>query len=162
MVEYPALYTETLPELVLPKGAISMPIISPIPGLIRWCVLAPISEILTAQQQTEYSKLHLAILKCLMQESSKSTNDLKPASSINPIALGVTIFALKFRATEIAKLEDRDAETKMQLSLDRLGQCIQIALHSGSLTGNVSQMMSRLKTLPGNGLLNIVIKSFCR
>ncbi|XP_037043002.1 uncharacterized protein C7orf26 homolog [Bradysia coprophila] len=142
MLDYPTLCTDAQPQLALPQGAISMPIVSPLPGLIRWCVLAPISNAST--DGSAYSKLHLAILKSLMQES-KSVNDLPPASAINSVALGVVIFALKFRATEIGKTGDIDTDEKMQLSLERLAQCIQIALQSRSLTGNVSQMISKLK-----------------
>lgn len=93
-----------------------------------------------------------------MQES-KSTSDIPPATSINPITLGVVIFALKYRASEIAKDGNPDTDEKMQVSLERLGQCIQIALNSRSLSGNVSQMILRLKALPQNKFLNIVIKS---
>lgn len=156
MQDYPTLCTDAQPQLELPIGAISMPIVNPLPGLIRWCVLAPISNV--PSDGTAYSKLHLSILKSLMQES-KSVNDLPVTSAMNSIALGVVIFALKFRATEIAKTGDPDTDEKMQLSLERLAQCIQIALQSRSLSGNISQLMSRLKTLPQNNLLNIVIKS---
>lgn len=157
MLDYPTLCTEAQPQLVLPQGAISMPIVNPLPGLIRWCVLAPISNVST--DGSAYSKLHLAILKSLMLES-KQINDVPPATAaINSIALGVVIFALKFRATEIGKVGDPDTDEKMQLSLERLAQCIQIALQSRSLSGNISQMISRLKALPQNNLLNIVIKS---
>lgn len=157
MLDYPTLCTDAQPQLVLPQGAISMPIVNPLPGLIRWCVLAPISTIPT--DVPAFSKLHLAILKSLMQVESKSVNDVPPASAINSIALGVVIFALRFRATEIAKIGNPDTDEKFQLSLERLAQCIQIALQSRSLSGNVPQMISKLKTLPKNNLLDIVIKS---
>ncbi len=151
MMDYPTLCTEAQPQLVLPQGAISMPQLSPLPGLIRWCVLAPISNVST--DGAAYSRLHLAILKSLNQT-------LPPASAINSLALGVVIFALKFRATEVGKTVDPiAADEKLQLSLERLAQCIQIALHSRSLSGNVSQLISRLKALPQNHLLEIVIKS---
>lgn len=94
-----------------------------------------------------------------MQAESKSVNDVPPASAINSIALGVVIYALKFRATEIAKIGNPETDDKFQLSLERFAQCIQIALQSRSLSGNVPQMISKLKTLPKNNLLDIVIKS---
>lgn len=119
-------------------------------------MLAPISNHVT--DGSAYSKLHLAILKCLMQES-KSISDLPPATAINSVSLGVVIFALKYKASEIAKDGNPDTDDKMQLSLERLAQCIQIALQSRSLTGNVSQLVFRLKTLPQNNLMDIVIKT---
>lgn len=133
-----------------------MPIVNPLPGLIRWCVFAPISP--NISDGFAFSKLHLAILKSLMQQS-KPTNDVPQVAAMNSIAMGVVIFALKFRAAEIAKYADPNTDEKMQLSLERLAQCIQIALQSHSLSGNVSQMISRLKTLPKNTLLSMIIKS---
>lgn len=160
MLDFPTLCTDAQPPLVLPQGGISMPQLNPLPGLIRWCVLAPISNYNGVPTDGPiYSKLHLAILKSLMQVESKSVNDLPPASAINSVTLGVVIFALKFRATEITKSGNSDADEKLQLSLERFAQCIQIGLQSRSLSGNVSQMISSLKTLPQNNLMNIIIKS---
>lgn len=152
---------------MLPQGTISMPIVNPLPGLVRWCVLAPISTIPTNSDKVAYSKLHLAILQILMHDKSESVNDLPPASTINSISLGVIIYALKFKAMEISKVVGSrgsqvgqpDTDEQMQLSLDRLAQCIQIAIHSRSMSSNVFQIFSRLKTLPKNKLLDIVIKT---
>lgn len=60
----PALCLAIQPPLALPPGAISMPVLTPMAGLIRWCVFAPL--FLTNESST-YSKLHLAILQSLLQ-----------------------------------------------------------------------------------------------
>lgn len=60
----PILCLASQPPLSLPAGAISMPVMTPLAGLIRWCVLAPL--VLT---KNAYSKLHLALLESLNQVS---------------------------------------------------------------------------------------------
>lgn len=62
------------PPLALPSGAISMPLIPPTVGLIRWCVLAPLFQD-TSNTAASYNKLHLAILQSLLQVSSRKTQN---------------------------------------------------------------------------------------
>lgn len=59
----PQLCHATQPPLALPPGAISMPLLTPLAGLIRWVTLAPIYLATNAEH---YSKLHLAILQSLV------------------------------------------------------------------------------------------------
>ena len=65
VTENPSLCLATQPALALPAGAISMPLVTPLAGLIRWSVLAPIY--LPAHESSSYSKLHLAVLQSLSQ-----------------------------------------------------------------------------------------------
>lgn len=62
--ENPTLISETQPPLELLAGAIPMPLIPPIEGLIRWCALSPLFLPLN---DLIYSKLHLAVLQSLSQ-----------------------------------------------------------------------------------------------
>lgn len=62
--ENPNLITETQPPLDLLSGAIPMPLIPPIEGLIRWCTLSPL---FLSINELNYSKLHLAVLQSLSQ-----------------------------------------------------------------------------------------------
>lgn len=62
--ENPNLCSEAQPALDLPPGAIPMPLLSPIEGIIRWCALSPLFLPLN---DLYYSKLQLAVLQSLTQ-----------------------------------------------------------------------------------------------
>lgn len=66
ITDNPALCSAQQPALALLPGAIPMPLVPPIDGLIRWCVLAPLFQ---DKIDTSYSRLHLAILQGLVQVS---------------------------------------------------------------------------------------------
>lgn len=64
LVDSPRLCTETHPVLELLSGAIPMPLIPPIEGLISWCTLSPL---FLPMPDLHYSKLNLALLQSLSQ-----------------------------------------------------------------------------------------------
>lgn len=73
--ENPNLCSETQPPLVLLSGAIPMPLIPPIEGLIRWCTLSPLFLPLN---DLIYSKLHYAVLQSLTQVRNNTNRHILP------------------------------------------------------------------------------------
>lgn len=149
----PALCLATQPPLALPQGAISMPVVTPLAGLIRWCVLAPLFP---PHESPSYSKLHLAILQSLLQASSSST----AANALNALHLGMIIITLKKKSQQIIDANGNpEQDAQYQCSIERFAQALQLALSAQTMSGNLPQLFSRLETLPRNPLLQIVIKS---
>lgn len=154
----PSLCSVVHPPLLLPQGAISMPLITPLAGLISWCVLAPIYQ--SPPESPCYNRLHLAILQSFLHNrniaaAANGNNPTAASTTLNALHLTNIIAAIKQRAD---KLETTDNE-RLQIALDRFGQAIQLALNARTLFGNLSQFICRLETLPANYLLQIVIKS---
>lgn len=154
VADNPTLCLANQPPLALPPGAISMPVVTPLAGLIRWCVLAPIHQIQPKESKT-YSRLHLAILQSLMQTPMTATSGAP--TSLNALHLGTIIIALKQKSDQMGASAETDEG--MQVSLERFAQSIQLALTSRAMSGNVTQLLCRLDTLPRNTLLQIVIKA---
>lgn len=149
LTDNPTLCLVPQPPLALPSGAISMPVVTPLTGLISWCVLAPIYQ--TPVESPTYNRLHLAILQSLMQTPSVQTT-----ATVNALHFGAIILALKQKADQISNAESDD---RMQLSIERFAQAIQLALTARTLSGNFAQLLCRLETLPSNTLMQIVIKA---
>lgn len=149
LTDNPTLCLVPQPPLALPPGAISMPVVTPLTGLISWCVLAPIYQ--TPMESPTYNRLHLAILQSLMQTPSAQTGP-----TLNALHFGTIIIALKHKAD---KMPNAESDEKMQLSIERFAQAIQLALTARTLSGNFAQLLCRLETLPPNTLMQIVIKA---
>lgn len=128
-----------------------MPVVTPLAGLIRWCVLAPI--ICT---KGAYNKLHLALLETLSQ--IPPTNS--PSAALNAQHLAFIINPLKNHARKlINEQKSPENDENYQSSLERFAQAIQISLSSKCIYGNISQLFCLLETLPRNSLMDIVIKT---
>ncbi|CAO1431842.1 unnamed protein product [Diamesa hyperborea] len=110
-------------------------------GLIRWCSLAPLFE-----NQPNYSKLHLSLLQSL---SNQEAIQVKPVIFTKQLEVVVDVFLKVSKTT-------KDQED-VQKSLERFAQII--AISRQYLYGNVPQFVERLKKLPSNLLLDIVITS---
>lgn len=146
MLEYPTLCLKQHTPLALPVGAVPMPIVTPLAGLIRWSVLAPIY----VQPQTDpdvFGELHLSVLQCLSQISSVSPK----LSSINSLHLETIVSALQETYSH--------NHENLQISLERFAQCIQLALDARTISGNTNQLLCSLEELQKNPLLQIVIKT---
>lgn len=151
LTDNPALCSVVHPPLLLPQGAISMPLVTPLAGLISWCVLAPIYQ--AAPESPCYNRLHLAILQSFLHNRNAATT-AAASTTLNALHLTAIIASLKQRSERMESDNER-----LQIALDRFGQSIQLALTARTLFGNLAQFMCRLETLPANHLLQIVIKS---
>lgn len=195
MAAAPQLCLGGLPAPALPVGAIAMPLVTPLAGLIRWCVLSPMLTASAAPNHnaanagggatmttnttaaaTEpqvdpkaYSKLHLAVLQSLAQNQSANAAAAAsgPLPGINALHLSAIVTALKQVPVAMhdvdgtAAAADSDATTaeRLQECLERFAQSVQLAMAARAITGNVTQLMCRLETLPRNPLLQIVIRA---
>uniref|UniRef100_A0A336NA53 CSON010734 protein n=1 Tax=Culicoides sonorensis TaxID=179676 RepID=A0A336NA53_CULSO len=150
ITENPSLCLASQQPLMLPSGMLSMPNETPLAGLIRWsCVAALISK------KEIYSKLHLSILQSLLQ--AKPVTGPPVALNATHLQLIVTIFQL--RVEEMGKSADKSEA--VQLSLERFAQCIQVAMASQCIYGNIPQLIIRLESLrPTNQLMQIVINNY--
>lgn len=147
LLQHPTLCLKQQPPLALPVGAVPMPIITPLAGLIRWSVLAPIHA--QASQETNvYAQLHLSVLQCLSQIPSVAPK----LSIINALHLSPIVAALQQNNNSANK-------DNLQISLERFAQSIQLALNARTVSGNVNQLLSRLDTLQHNPFLKIVVKT---
>jgi Domain of unknown function (DUF4507) len=133
----------------LAPGAIAMPVVTPLAGLIRWCVLAPLVK---EEKDENYSKLNLALLQSLM--AANNTTILN-AQNLCYIAIQLKN-RIEYLIIEEKRLESDEA---IQLSLERFAQALQLALVSRCVYGHIQQLMNLLESLPHNGLLLIVIKT---
>lgn len=142
--------------MALPPGAIAMEATTPIAGLLKWCILAPIFR----QHDKCYSELHLAILNSIMESSntypSKAIYAQHLAAPINPILSYVSDLKNK----QELKLNQLLNEDFLQLSLDRFAQSIQVTFSTNVLYGHLDDFFYQLKLLPFNKLMSIIINSY--
>lgn len=131
----------------LPVGAIAMPVTTPLAGLIRWCVLAPLFD-----SKQNYDKLHLAILRSFQQTPPASG----PASIVNAQHLVAIVNTIQLKMVDF---KDGSQEDPIQLSLERFAQSIQVAMTCNCIYGNTHLLFARLESLPANVLMDIVIKT---
>lgn len=139
------------PPLALPAGAISMPVVTPLAGLIRWCVMAPLYH-----KNELYSKLTLFVLQSLMAIPSSAP---APPTALNAQHLGQIVTMLQTYQEQRLANQLPKQENDLQTCLYRLAQAVQVALSVGCMYGNVSQLLCRLETLPKNTLMDLVIKT---
>lgn len=171
--ENPNLCSETQPPLELLSGAIPMPLIPPIEGLIRWCTLSPLFLPLN---DLIYSKLHYAVLQSLTQVRLNTNrhilHELKKfnffylkanqnnATPTNALALGTIIDSVRNQADRYRLQNiDPDTDERMQICLERFAQSIQLGIMSRIITGSIPQLLQRLQTLPKNALLKMVLQN---
>lgn len=109
-------------------------------GLIRWCSLAPF------ENQPNYSKLHLSLLQSLSNQEGMT---VKPVIFTKQLEVIIDVLLKVPKVT-------RDEED-VQKSLERFAQII--AISRQYLYGNVPSLVERLKKLPSNLLMDIVITS---
>lgn len=134
--------------LALPAGAIAMPVTTPFAGLIRWSVLAPLFD-----PTHNYGKLHLAILRSLQKMPSTG-----PPSAINAQQLVGIVNTIQLKIAESSGGGDELGD-KLELSLERFAQAVQVALTCKCIYGSTHLLFARLESLPPNPLMEIVIKN---
>lgn len=171
----------------LPSGSIPMAAVTPLAGLIHWCALAPlyidddaemvevpvpvkkiklegendraIIKTVTNKPLTEcelYIKLHLGVLHSL--RAGRRTHG--PPTAVNAQHLAALAPIVQGYAHGVLKRGGKlQTDTKLQDSLDRIGQAVQVALANGCVYGNMSNLLAALDTLPENRLLRIIIKT---
>ncbi|XP_017464867.1 PREDICTED: uncharacterized protein C7orf26 homolog [Rhagoletis zephyria] len=136
--------------LALPSGAIAMPVVTPLAGLIRWSVLAPLFS-----NRSSYSNLHLWLLQTMLQIVNTG-----PPTALNAQHLAQTVGPLKnYVSRLLADKTDPTKDVAYQKSMERLAQAVQVAKSANCMYGNIPQLLCILETLPHHSLMSIVIKS---
>lgn len=162
--------------------AASLPIgfleLTPLTGLIRWCVKAPLAYkrkrkaaltnghasskvtkdavVPDRDPQLLYSKLHLSVLHGLvMLQAHLSEKSLYGR-------LGLVLFDHMVPLVEdLGRLADElnplNASQEIELALDRLAQALQVAMASGALLCTRDDLRTLCSRLPHNNLLQLVI-----
>lgn len=139
---------------MLPPGAIAMESNTPIAGLLRWCVLAPLYN----QNSELYVQLHLALLDSILEIPFTSPAKAISAQSISMIirSIGTHVSNLKKQNKNLNEIIDNVA---LQKSLDRQAQAIQVALYVKCVYGKVDELVNQLQMLPYNKSMKIVINT---
>lgn len=138
-----------------------MPVITPIAGLFKWCILAPLLELKNKNSNKNivelYAKLHLALLESILE--LKSGGGLPNVVCAQHITYGVA--PLQFQIHDLVRTPaDQHIESTIQVSLDRLAQAIQVTIASKCMYGNIQDLLIQLaKLTPKNRLLTIVLNT---
>ncbi|KAL3285210.1 hypothetical protein HHI36_019325 [Cryptolaemus montrouzieri] len=139
-------------QALLPPGAIAMEATTPIAGLFRWCILAPLYN----QNSELYSQLHLALLDSLLE--IPYTN---PPKAVCAQHLAAPVRSIMMYFNELKKqnksLNEIIEDAPLQKSLDRQAQAIQVSLSVRCVYGKVDDLLNHLQVLPYNKLMKIVI-----
>uniref|UniRef100_A0A8C5AAK3 Uncharacterized protein n=1 Tax=Gadus morhua TaxID=8049 RepID=A0A8C5AAK3_GADMO len=145
--------------------------LTPLGGLVRWCVKAPLAYRRgkkqgltngTSDSETEagplFSTLHLSVLQVLML----LPNILNEKGLFGRLAL-LQLETLATLTSDLSRLLDQadkhghgpssDAHVLSQLVLDRLAQALQVALANGALLCSREDLRAICSRLPHNNLL---------
>ncbi|XP_072838558.2 integrator complex subunit 15 [Pogona vitticeps] len=153
--------------------------LTPLSGLIRWCVKAPLAykrrkppvsnglslngkipdDSLAGREKDGhlwYSKLHLSVLQVLMLLQGHLTEkNLYGRLGLIPLDHMVSL------VEEISRLSDElnplHAAKEIELALDRLAQALHVAMASGALLWTREDLRTVCSRLPHNNLLQLVI-----
>lgn len=149
--------------------------VTPLGGLVRWCVKAPLAyrrekkQALTngsGESETEvgplFSALHLSVLQVFML----LPNILSEKGLLGRLAL-LQMDSLASLTSDLSRLLDQsDKHTHMssadihvvsQLALDRLAQALQVAMANGALLCSREDLRAICSRLPHNNLLQLVL-----
>lgn len=142
--------------MALPSGAIAMEATTPVAGLLKWCILAPIYR----QQDQCYTELNLSILNSIME-----TPNTYPPKMIYAQHLAAPISPILSYVNDLKNKQDLNwdqllNDDSLQLSLDRFAQSIQVAFYANALYGHVDDFFHQLKILPYNKLMSIIINNY--
>ncbi|XP_053221799.1 integrator complex subunit 15 isoform X1 [Podarcis raffonei] len=162
--------------------AASLPIgfleLTPLSGLIRWCVKAPLAykrrkppvsnghpggklakdpaAALDKGCQPLYSKLHLSVLQVLiMLQGHLTEKNLYGRLGLVPFDHVVALVEEMSRLSD--ELNPLNATKETELALDRLAQALQVAMASGALLCTREDLRTVCARLPHNNLLQLVI-----
>ncbi|XP_006011104.1 integrator complex subunit 15 [Latimeria chalumnae] len=152
--------------------------LTPLTGLIRWCVKAPLAykrnrktsltnghnaktskDLGTAMEKdcnTLYSKLHLSVLQVFMMLQVHLT-EKNLYGRIGLILFDHVVPIVEEFSRLADELNPVHAMKEIELSLDRLAQALQVAMASGALLCTRDDLRSVCSRLPHNNLLQLVI-----
>ncbi|KAL1005220.1 hypothetical protein UPYG_G00056250 [Umbra pygmaea] len=157
----------TTPSSSQPMGSLDL---TPLAGLVRWCVKAPLAYrrdrkqgLTNGTSDTKpeagplFSALHLSVLQVLLLLPGvlREKGLLGRLALLQPEQLSLLISDLS-RLLELNPLHG-DSKTQSQLALDRLGQALQVAMAARALLCSREDLRALCSRLPHNNLLQLVL-----
>ncbi|XP_044159728.1 uncharacterized protein C7orf26 homolog [Bufo gargarizans] len=146
----------------LPLGFLEF---SPLMGLVRWCVIAPLAYRRKkkaagggpiVEDQNLYSKLHLSVLQGLMVLQTHLTE--KSLYGRLALILFEQLVPLVEELGQLCEeLNPLNAEQEMELALDRLAQALQVSMATGALLCTRDDLRTLCARLPHNNLMQLVV-----
>ncbi|XP_071246399.1 integrator complex subunit 15 isoform X1 [Salvelinus alpinus] len=158
----------TPPSSSQPIGSLDL---TPLAGLVRWCVKAPLAYRRDGKQglangttETEleagplFSELHLSVLQVLLLLPGvlREKGLLGRLALLQPDQLTSLISDLSGLLEELNPLHS-DTQTHIQLTLDRLAQALQVSMAAGALLCSREDLRALCSRLPHNNLLQMVM-----
>ncbi|KAM9718654.1 integrator complex subunit 15 isoform 1-T1 [Menidia menidia] len=150
--------------------------VTPLGGLVRWCIKAPLVYKRDKKQQAPadgsgqseaeagalFSALHLSVLQVFMllpailnEKGLFGRLALLQVDSL--AALTSDLSRLLDQADKHTHVSSADAHAASQLALDRLAQALQVAMASGALLCSREDLRAICSRLPHNNLLQLVL-----
>lgn len=145
--ENPLLCQAPQQPLVLPAGAIAMPFATPLAGLLRWVVLAPL-----VSNRPAYSHLHLSLLHTLMQMANSGDSTPLHSQDLMQIVTSLQKYCARLAEAKV----DAEEDPAYLKCMERFAQAVQIALTSNCITNQI-QLLCVLENLPQHALMKIVL-----
>lgn len=125
---------------------------TPIAGLLRWCILAPLYDC----DKDLYGKLHLGLLDSILEIPATTPPRAICAQHLTMSVPSIIKYIMNVAGKGI-KMEQVDLDEKLQLSLDRFAQAVQVALYRKCVYGNMDDLFNQLSQLPQSRLLHVII-----
>ncbi|CAD6994087.1 uncharacterized protein C7orf26 homolog [Ceratitis capitata] len=148
--ENPSLCLASQQPLALPSGAIAMPVVTPLAGLLRWAVLAPMFS-----NRISYSNLHLWLLQTMLQIVNSGPPTALNAQHVAQMVTQLQAYVARLQTDNVEPTKD----AAYQKSVERLAQAVQVAIKVNCMYGNIPQLLCTLETLPPHPLMTMVIKA---
>lgn len=146
--------------------------VTPLGGLVRWCVKAPLayrrdkktsgSSLSETETGPLFSALHLSVLQVFMLLptilNEKGLYGRLALLQMESLAgLTADLSRLLDQAEKHAHTSSSGTHTSSQLALDRLAQALQVAMASGALLCSREDLRAICSRLPHNNLLQLVL-----
>lgn len=132
---------------------------TPIPGLIFWCVLAPLfKEYSNASEAAKvekiFSSLQMSLLHCMLKYNPRDFGRIESVSANQFIAISETLKKI----TNVSK-------DRLETALNRFAMCIEVALSSACMQPHpkcLGKFFQHLLQLPYNRPLKIILQKWTK
>lgn len=128
---------------------------TPIAGLLKWCILAPLHD----TDKDLYGKLHLGLLNSILEIPVTTSPRAICAQNLTAPVSSIIQYLINARSKIIKVEEEEEIDDKLQLSLDRFAQAVQVALYRKCVYGNLEDLFNQLSQLPQSRLLHVIINT---
>lgn len=134
---------------------------TPLVGLLKWCVLAPLYD----QNSELYSQLHLSLLHGILEipvsTPPRAVSAQHLAGHIGAITKYIANLHSKCKSNNgYDRLQEVMSDENLQLSLDRFAQAVQVSLFVNCVYGNVDDLMHQIQQLPPTKLFKIIVNTY--